>query len=250
MSVRAKAPIGDIKGPYSSKDLQERAWYDAYRSRVLESGLQRQTGGQQVATACPFSDLMLQEHQSPSAFFTFDDTPKGFYAVFSSLFSRIHSQEEAAAEASAEKVQVSTAPPFGASDAIESTVKEFYAYWSSFQTVKDFVWLELHDPQSGTGRHMRRLLEAENAKARKAGKVAFVKQVRNLVDWVRSEDRRVQRARVCCQPLHMGTQSMSTKRYSTVANSVPSLCSQHWYPLDQTPVCKENTVRAYRFRCQ
>lgn len=177
--------------------VQERAWYDTNRSRVLDSGLQRQQPSpQQPSTVSPFEDLLLQEKQAQAAFSGFDDSSKGFYTVFSALFQLLHSQEQAAAKAATEKVPLEKAPLFGTSKASESAVKEFYAYWSSFQTVKDFAWLDLHDPQSGAYRHMRRLLEAENSKARKAGKVAFVKEVRKLVEWVKSEDRRVQQARV------------------------------------------------------
>jgi hypothetical protein len=139
---------------------------------------------------------MLQEHQSPAAFSAFDDSPTGFYTVFDTLFKRLHGQEDSAAKAAGEGLTVQQAPLFGTSETSERDVKEFYAYWSSFQTVKDFAWLDLHDPQTGVGRHMRRLLEADNYKIRKAAKVAFVKQVRNLVDWVKGEDKRVQQAKV------------------------------------------------------
>ena len=195
--------------------MQERAWYDANRGTVLDSGLPRQTP-EQHTTASPFSDLMLQEHQTPTAFSAFDDSSKGFYSVFSTLFSALHSQEEAAAEASTEKLPVAPAPIFGASDASDSVFKEFYVHWTSFQTVKDFAWLDKHDPQSGTGRHMRRVLEAENGKARKVGKLAFVKEVRSLVEWVRSQDPRVRRARVRWPPL----------RY----HAAPDIVSDLWLP--------------------
>jgi DnaJ homolog subfamily A member 5 len=165
---------------------------------VLDTGLQRSPAAQQQTTVSPFPDLMLQEHQSPAAFTSFDDRPNGFYTVFNALFKNLHSQESSAAEESGEKLSVQEAPLFGTSGASEREVKEFYAYWSSFQTVKSFAWLDLHDPQSGVGRRMRRLLESENNKVRKAAKIAFVKDVRNLVDWVRGEDKRVQKARVCC----------------------------------------------------
>jgi DnaJ homolog subfamily A member 5 len=186
-----------IEGPNQalSNGLQERAWYDAHRSTVLATGYRRSTA-QQPVTPSPFSDLKLQEHQSPTAFSGFDDSPQGFYTIYSTLFKRLHSQERAAAEAAAEKLSMEEAPVFGTSQASHSAVLQFYSFWSCFQTVKDFAWLDLHDPQAGTGRNMRRILQAENNKVRKAGKVAIVKDVRNLVEWVHSEDRRVQKAQV------------------------------------------------------
>lgn len=183
---------------------------------MLLSGLHRQQASHPPSTESPFSDLRFYEHQSPNAFSAFDNGPKGFYTVFRTLFQRIHSQEEAAAagsgnDADSKAAAVPPAPEFGNLESSDSEVKVFYRYWGSFQTVKDFAWLDLHDPQAGTGRNMRRLLEAENNKARKAGKVAFVREVRNLADWVKSQDKRVQKAKV------------GPAQYSTHSYLIPSM---------------------------
>lgn len=70
-------------------------------------------------------------------------------------------------------------------------MRDFYGFWSNFQTVKDFAWLDVYNASSAPGRRVRRLMEAENAKARKAGKLAFVADVRELVRTVRASDTRM-----------------------------------------------------------
>lgn len=195
---------------------QERAWYDAHRSTILQEGDRSTKTQSETHRECPYEDLCLQRYQSPSAFTAFDDGEQGFYAVFQHLFNLIHSQEQAAWEAqqsNAESSNQATAsscqkplihpPTFGTASSDAEAVKAFYTHWSSFQTVKDHAWLDPHDPRSGTGRHMRRLLEAENAKTRKAARVAFNREVRALVAWVKAQDKRVQQIAVRrCTPRH------------------------------------------------
>lgn len=118
--------------------------------------------------------------------------------MYRALFNVIAEQEVAAfkrqmaASGSAKTAAPASAPNFGLSSSSEDFVRDFYAFWSNFQTVKDFAWLDVYNASAAPGRRVRRLMEAENSKARKAGKLAFVAEVRDLVRWVRALDVRME----------------------------------------------------------
>jgi len=177
---------------------QERAWYDSHREQILNSGGRHQAGDTCDGSGdSPDENLELSRFCQKSAYSGYTDAAGAFYRVFEALFEKLAAQEATAFDrqrATAEKLEPPTpAPPFGSSHAPEADVKAFYAFWVNFQSVKDFAWADVHNPASAPSRKIRRLMDDENAKQRRAAKSAFVSEVRALAEHVRRKDRRMLR---------------------------------------------------------
>lgn len=178
--------------------LQERAWYDSHRNQILSSSSRHQAGaGGDGPAEPPDAPINFTFYTTTTCYGGFQADDKGFFAVYRAVFDVVAEQEQAAykrqkAVAGAAKTPAPPpAPSFGLPSSSEDFVRDFYAFWSNFQTVKDFAWLDVYNASAAPGRRVRRLMEAENAKARKAGKLAFVADVRELVRWVRAQDVRM-----------------------------------------------------------
>jgi hypothetical protein len=239
----SELPLSDsLAGTSPVSMLQERAWYDTNRSSILLGHWRMPEKDDATAQQSPYQDLNLQQHQSRDAFAALDDGDQGFYCVYGRLFERAHEQEQqawqaqhgntaASSQADAASVQepLARAPRFGDSQSQEQEVRAFYTHWAAFQTVKSFAWMEPHDARSGTGRHMRRLLEAENAKVRKAGRVAYNRQVRGLAEWVQALDPRLHAfaVRRCNSPscVHQVGALQSTPRSPSPEASISEECA-------------------------
>lgn len=83
-----------------------------------------------------------------SVFQGFGDDNEGFYAVYRNLFDELARQEEMHADFSVdsnrEPIRSTT---FGSSHADQSTVKEFYNFWTSFVTKMSFAWVDDYETQ-------------------------------------------------------------------------------------------------------
>jgi hypothetical protein len=146
---------------------------------------------------CPYEVVNFSHFMSETAFTGYEDKGAGsFYSVFAKLFEQLDSQEQEAyrrQQPIATKLrQPDAAPPFGDSSTEDAAVKATHAHWCNFQTVKDFAWLDEFIPSTAEGRRVRRLMEQENEKRRRAGKMAFVVAVRCLAEHVKLIDPRVQ----------------------------------------------------------
>ena len=85
-------------------------------------------------------------------------------------------------------------PTFGAKDAVEDVVREFYAYWASFASRKTFAFAEKYNPndvrlflfphsiltlwQDSYNRQIKRAIEKENKKARDTARKEYNETVR------------------------------------------------------------------------
>lgn len=178
-------------------DPQERAWYNSHREQILCSG-SHQTGSStaDVQAESPYPDFDFERYTSRSAFAGFADDKHSFFTVFGGLFSRFAEEEQEAyrRQKPVEKnlKRPPSGPPLGGADAEEVGVKAFYMFWCNFQTIKDYSWLDEYNPTSAPGRRIRRLMEAENEKRRRGGKMAFVSHVRRLTERIRGKDPRME----------------------------------------------------------
>jgi DnaJ family protein A protein 5 len=179
-------------------DPRERAWYNSHREHILRSG-SHQAGAStgHADSDCPYEAVNFVHLRSETAFSGFcDKDARSFYGVYSRIFEQLDSQEQEAYRRQkpvASKLrQPDVAPPFGDSFANDAAVKATYVHWGNFQTIKDFAWLDEFNPSSAEGRRVRRLMEQENERRRRAGKMAFVAAVRGLAEHVKSIDPRVQ----------------------------------------------------------
>ena len=160
-------------------DAQERAWYDGHRDSILCSGERHQAGGSAAPTGERPDDFVdLFAYFTSACYSGFGDGSRGFYTVFSDLFKILGSQER-------------EMPPFGRSDAPWTDVAAFYAEWGGFATTRNFSWADQYNPATAPNRQVRRAMEQENEKARKAARKEYNEGVRGLVAFLRKRDKRV-----------------------------------------------------------
>ncbi|GIM08082.1 hypothetical protein Vretimale_12093, partial [Volvox reticuliferus] len=193
-------------------DKHERAWYDDHRDQILRSGERHQAGGGggfEGGTGKPAEDEELFSFFTSSCYSGYGDGPKGFYGVYASVFAKLAKQEQEAWErrdaANADgdddlsggggsSSSAPTFPGFGTSLSDTATVNAFYSHWLNFTTCRNFAWADLYNPAAAPNRQVRRRMEEENAKARRAARKEWIDTVRELVGFVRKRDKRVARA--------------------------------------------------------
>lgn len=160
-------------------DPQERAFYDRHREQILR-------GGEEYID----NSINLVAFFSSSAYSGFGDDEKGFYGVYSHVFSTI--AEEDAEFVSVSEDFLAEVPSFGKSDSeYEGCVEYFYAFWQSYCTKKTFSWCNKYDIMQAPNRRTLRAMEKENKKIRDAMKKERNEEVRALVAFVKKRDKRV-----------------------------------------------------------
>ena len=190
-------------------NAQERAWYTSHRDQILRGGRHQagDTGDGTAASESPYGTIDFASYVARDSFSGFSDGESGFFAVFRRLFDRLATEEQTAYQRQ-KAVSKGLKPPaarpsFGASDSADADVTAFYHSWSSFQSIKDFAWLDAYNAAAEPMRRIRRLMEAENEKHRKAGKKEFVADVRAAVDAAREQNPRLEAIRVRCVSLFL-----------------------------------------------
>jgi DnaJ family protein A protein 5 len=119
----------------------------------------------------------------------FSDSPNGFFGFVRDTFEQLAKEEKHAAYY--EDLDVPDYPTFGhKEDKHEDVVREFYAAWNGFATVKSFAWVDQYRLSDAPDRRVRRAMEKENQKFRDDGKREFNDAVRTLVAFVRKRDPR------------------------------------------------------------
>jgi DnaJ homolog subfamily A member 5 len=178
-------------------DPQERSWYNSHREQILRSDSHEAGASCDGAGAeCPYPEYDFERFRGRSAFAGFGTDPKGFYSVFGGLFGNL-AEEEMQAYRRQKPINKELKEPdivgaFGGKGAAGSDVKAFYTCWCNFQSIKDFAWLDEYNPSSAPGRRIRRIMESENERRRKAGKRDFVAEVRATAGTVRVQDPRME----------------------------------------------------------
>ncbi|CAI6338431.1 unnamed protein product [Periconia digitata] len=188
---RTTALFAEIQSAYQVlSDPQERAWYDAHEGDILRGaegggGDEHYEYNMRVTTADEISRMMGRFRGSVD----FSDSPNGFFGFVRETFEQLAREEAHAADY--ERVSIPDYPSFGhKDDTHEDVVRDFYAIWNGFATVKTFAWMDMYRTSDATDRRMRRLMEKENKKFRDDGIRAFNDAVRTLVAFVRKRDPR------------------------------------------------------------
>ena len=175
-------------------DPQERAWYDSHEDAILRDidpttsateGAANYESSVGFTTADDVTRLLRKFHGGV----TFDDSPSGFFGFLREFFEKLGHEEEMAARR--QNDDMPDYPSFGhQGDTHGDGIKQFYASWSGFSTVKSFAWRDRYRTTDAEDRRMRRLMEKENARVRKDGIAEFNDAVRSLVAFVRKRDPR------------------------------------------------------------
>ncbi|KAL7568453.1 hypothetical protein ACA910_012165 [Epithemia clementina (nom. ined.)] len=174
-------------------DPTERKWYDDHRDAILR-GWSTTGGGDSSSTDMLFDVVPFTY---AGCFRGYGDDEGGFFAIYRSVFQNIYEGEDQGTRSSGTD-GVSSSPDylstdFGTSESDWSDVAAFYQAWESFTSGLNFAWADLYDVKEAPNRRVRRAMEDENRKARKAAKRARNDDVLALVRFVKKRDPRVQR---------------------------------------------------------
>ena len=180
-------------------DPQERAWYDAHRETILRG----RNPGDESDDEGDGRLVNVFEYFSVSCFDGFGDDEGGFFAVFGGTFAAIYKEElrfsealnaaRAAGTASAADIPPA-APAFGKSDTDPDDVLAFYNHWAIFSSGMTFMWEDKYHTADAPDRWVKRKMESENKRLRKAARQKRGEEVRQLVAWVRKRDPRMRAA--------------------------------------------------------
>lgn len=189
---RTTALFAEIQTAYEVlSDEQERAWYDAHEGDILRGGTgegaseDHYQGSMRMTTAVELTRIMGNFRSNVD----FSDSPTGFFGFVRDTFETLAKEERYAA--SYEDVDIPDYPTFGhKDDTHDDVVRNFYAAWNGFATVKSFAWLDVYRLSDAPNRPTRRLMEKENQKYRDDGRRDFNEAVRTLVAFVRKRDPR------------------------------------------------------------
>lgn len=171
----------------------ERKWYDDHRESILrganqedndddddddeESGSSKSKKKKGTLNLWPFFSSSCYGPGTP-----------GFYAVYEGAFKMIWDDDLKWGSSAARK---KSPPSFGdESTPFMPDVKQFYTFWSQFQTTKQFAMGDRWDVSSAPNRQIKRKMEKENQKGRDKLKAEFHSQIQSLVTFVRNRDPR------------------------------------------------------------
>ncbi|XP_050223798.1 DNAJ protein JJJ1 homolog [Mercurialis annua] len=183
--AEATAQFQELSQAYEIlSDPKERTWYDSHRSQILFSK------PNDVNSSVPIPNLF--SFFSNTVYFGYTDTGKGFYKVYSDVFSKIYANEVSYCKKLGLGLDnVKEMPVMGNLESPYEQVTAFYNYWLGFATVMDFCWADQYDAMAGVNRKSRRVMEDENKKVRKKAKREFNETVRGLAEFVKKRDKRV-----------------------------------------------------------
>lgn len=169
-----------VQGAYEVlSDPQERAWYDSHREAILRNDHSSGSGDAPPRTTnVTTSEDIIRWFSLLTSRLSYDDSnPKSFYAVLGKAFSKLAEEETTAAEW--ENEDATHYPNFGNSKSgHEDWVKDFYAVWGNFRTVKTFSWCDVYRYSDAPDRRIKRIIEKENKKLRDAAIREFNDTVR------------------------------------------------------------------------
>ncbi|KAG1370795.1 hypothetical protein G6F60_002371 [Rhizopus arrhizus] len=172
-------------------DPQERSWYDGHRDAILRGD---DTKGQKDSSAGTTAEDLMR-YFSISEFKGYEDTARGFYNVYRSLFEKLAKEEEESFRSNDDDdTKYTPFPNFGNEKTpfIED-VRDFYNAWLNFSTVKPFIWVEKWRLSDAPNRIVRRSMEKENKKARDAAKREYNDVIRSLAQFIKKRDPRVKK---------------------------------------------------------
>lgn len=174
-------------------DANERAWYDAHRTQILAG---KNVGEDAEEESFQFN---IWQYFSSSCYKGFGDNEGGFFKVYEEVFNLIVEEEEEARLNDFDKEEsipsYHESPGFGNSKTSLDDVGRFYDFWENFISSKNFAWADEYKPSKDYDRRMNRAMEQDNKKSRQKEKKKYMDTIRQLVEYVKKRDPRVQAMR-------------------------------------------------------
>ncbi|KAG0132906.1 hypothetical protein HOY82DRAFT_669238 [Tuber indicum] len=172
-------------------DPEEREWYDSHREQILHGDHDPgASGGPSHPVSVTTSEDVLEWFSMFATKISYDDNSRNnFYTLVGAAFKKLADEEITAAEQAGEDAPYY--PDFGNSKSThEDWVKQFYAAWGGFRTLKSFSWCDVYRYSDAPDRRVKRIMEKENRKFRDAGMREFNDSVRSFVLFIRKRDPR------------------------------------------------------------
>ena len=180
-------------------DPRERKWYDQHREVILKGGKGFDGGGGEGGGISFIFDIL--PFHAATCYDGYGDDENGFYAVYAIVFREIMKGERNGwiSEGNIDEKEMQNyhlfGVQFGDSNSAWSDVSEFYAAWEGFSSCLSFAWADQYDPRDAQNRFVRRRIDEENRKARRAAKRERIDDVLALVHFVKRRDPRVREAK-------------------------------------------------------
>jgi DnaJ homolog subfamily A member 5 len=170
-------------------DPTERRWYDDHREAILQgwsaNNNQQETDMNYVFDVMPYMYAGCYTGYN-------DNDPQGFYAVYQSVFDNILQGEDRGDDT---EPHMALPSDFGNSQLSWTHVGAFYQAWTSFTTALTFAWADVYDVTEAPHRQVRRAMQEENRKRRRAAQKERNETILALVQFVKRRDPRVQAQR-------------------------------------------------------
>jgi DnaJ family protein A protein 5 len=158
--------------------------YDDHREAILAGW--SASGGDSPDDMNMLFDMVPFMH--PGCYSGYHNENGGFYEVYKNVFEHIVACERGQSE---KTVELPT--DFGDTDSEWSHVGMFYQVWESFSSSLNFAWEDKYNAhEDGPSRRVRRMMEEENKKARRAAKKTYNQDIWALVYFVKRRDPRVE----------------------------------------------------------
>jgi DnaJ family protein A protein 5 len=171
-------------------DPSEKKWYDEHRDAILKGW--SSGGGDNGADLDILFDIT--PYMFPAAYSGYGDDEEGFFAVYRMVFTNIYEGENQGGYQDDEENGASShrlPEDFGSSTTEWDQVAIFYQSWESFTSSLNFAWEDKYDTMEAPSRRVKRAMEEENRKARRAAKKTRNEDILALIKFCKRRDPRV-----------------------------------------------------------
>jgi len=200
-------------------DAAERKWYDEHREAILQ-GWTAHGDNDHV-------DILFDvvPYMHAGCYNGYDDGPGDFYAVYTTVFAEVLKGEMNGEGGST--IDYLEAVVLGNSTSPWDQVAAFYQAWESFSSTLSYAWEDKWDLQQAEHRQVRRAMEDENKKARKAARRERNDDILALVHFVKRRDPRV-KARLQQVALEKEQQKHQMKQEATARKKEKKQAMEQW----------------------
>jgi DnaJ family protein A protein 5 len=159
----------------------------------------------------------------PGCYSGYNKEKSGFYSVYQHVFDNIVSCERKQSE-----TIVELPTEFGDADTEWETIRNFYQVWESFSSALNFAWEDKYNVhEDAPNRRIRRLMEDDNKKARRAAKKVYNSDILQLVAFVKRRDPRV-KARIQQQEQEKKEQEAKQKKEMVERKKEQQKAKEEW----------------------